>query len=89
MLLFAHPHVLPNLYAVIMSEKKNILPLTRLKSRKRMQFKSVVAKNLLHMSRFVIINLMIQTGALHLIAVHTCTNVFLVIYLSYGSEVSN
>ncbi len=32
-----------------------------------MQFKSVV--------NFVIINLMIQTGALHLIAVHTCTNV--------------
>ncbi len=54
-----------------------------------MQFKSVVAKNLPHMSRFVIINLEIQTGALHLIAEHTCTNVFLVIYLSYGSEVSN
>ncbi len=40
-----------------------------------MQFKSVVPKNLPHMSRLVIINLEIQTGALHLIAVHTCTNV--------------
>lgn len=79
-----------------MSEKLNehriktpILQLTRHKSRKIITFKSVVRKNLPHMSRFVIINLKIQTGALHLIAVHTCTNVFWVIYLSYGSEVSN